>query len=347
MFLFVPLPATAQSQAAERDGWNTHAALELIGRASDVRQAMAGDPGLRTYRSNATGRVFFLIDRPGTDRRTLVKADQIALEVYWRVPSETRQHIVGLRDEKLLPTNIRYHLDHLTVVQNDFADQIRLGDGDEVEAVVHPAAPGAEAVYDYRLGDSLSITFPGTDFTVRVNEVQVRPKRLEEPGIVGSLFLDQATAAIVRMTFTFTPASYVDRYLDYIRISLDNSLWGGRWWLPYRQEAEIRREMPVLDFLAGSVIRGEFEITDYEFNIELPDHVFLESTVTTAPHAERARYPFDEPLIPDADASEFAQPPSLREIRGRGAGTDRRALLERARTPPTVRTLYLPRLSLE
>lgn len=317
MFLFALRPATAQSQDTERDGWNTDTALELIRRARDVRQGLASDPGLRTYRSNATGRIFFLIDRPDTDRRTLVKADQIALEVYWRAPRGTRQRIVGLRDEKLLPTNIRYHLDHLTVVQDDFADRIRLGDGDEVEAVLHPAAPGAETVYDYRLGDSLAIASPGTEFMVRVNEVQVRPKRLAEPGFVGSVFLDRATAAIVRMTFTFTPASYVDRYLDYIRISLDNSLWRRRWWLPYRQEVEIRREMPLFDFLAGSVIRGRFEISDYEFNVELPDHLFLGSTVTAAPQAERERYPFGESLIPEAEASELAQTPSLREIRAR------------------------------
>lgn len=187
MFLSAVRPTTAQPQDAERDGWNTDTALELIRRARDVRQGLASDPGLRTYRSNATGRVFFLIDRPDSDRRTLVKADQIALEVYWRAPRGTRQRIVGLRDEKLLPTNIRYHLDHLTVVQDDFADRIRLGDGDEVEAVVHPAAPGAEAIYDYRLGDSLVIASLGTEFRVRVNEVQVRPKRLAEPGFVGSV----------------------------------------------------------------------------------------------------------------------------------------------------------------
>ena len=80
------------------------------------------------------------------------------------------------------------------------------------------------------------------------------------------MYLDRATAAIVRMSFTFTPASYVDSYLDYIRISLDNSLWMGRYWLPYRQEVELRREMPILDFMAGSIIRGRFEIGDYEFN---------------------------------------------------------------------------------
>ena len=315
--LLSPSPARAQEAPEGAEGWNAPGALELIARARTARQGIAGDPGLRSYQARAQGRVFFLVDRPDTDRRTLVKADQIALEVYWRAPRQTRQRIVGRRDQEVLPTNIRYHLDHLTVVQDDFGDQIRLGDGDEVEAVVHPAAPGAEAVYDYRLGDSLTITFPGTGLEVRVSEVQVRPKRLDGPGFVGSVYLDRTSAAIVRMTFTFTPASYVDHHLDYIRISLDNSLWEGRWWLPFRQEAEIRREMPALDFLAGSVIRGRFEIADYEFNLELPNELFVGSAVTAAPEAELESYPFDQPLIPEEEAAELAPTPSLQEIRAR------------------------------
>ena len=150
-----------------------------------------------------------------------------------------------------------------------------------------------------------------------MNEVQVRPKRLDLPGFVGSVFLDRANAAIVRMNFTFTPASYVDRYLDYIRISLDNSLWEGRWWLPFRQEAEIRREMPALDFLAGSVIRGRFEISGYTFNLPLPDELFMGTPVTAVPEAEREAYPFMEPLIPEEVAAELSPTPSLQEVRTR------------------------------
>src|SRR6185503_4365017 len=114
----------------------------------------------RAYQAMATGHVFFLIDRPSTAERTLIKADQIAIEVFWKAPRSTKQRIVGMRDQKVLPTRIRYHLDHLTVVQDDFADLIRIGDGDEVSSVVHPLAPGAEQIYDYAQGDALAISFP-------------------------------------------------------------------------------------------------------------------------------------------------------------------------------------------
>ncbi len=306
-------PVRLSGQDAE--GWNDPRALELIARAREVRQRTSVDSDLRSYQAIATGHVFFLVDRPNNDERTLIKADQIAIEVYWRAPRDTRQRIVGLRDQKVLPTNIRYHLDHLTVVQDDFGDQIRLGDGDEVSAVVHPVAPESDLFYEFRLADSLTISLGGSGGDVKVNEIQVRPRDGGMPGFVGSVFIDRTSAAIVRMTFTFTPASYVDGELDYIRISLDNSLWEGKWWLPYRQELEIRRELPALDFLVGSVIRGRFEIGDYTLNPELSPQLFVGNRVTQVTETERESYPFAEPLIPEADALELSPTPTLDEVR--------------------------------
>ena len=119
------------------------------------------DSTFQSYHATARGYVYFFFDRPDRPDRTLVKADQVALDVYWQAPSATKQVIVGQRDEKLLPTDIRYHLDHLTVVQDDFGDAMRMGDGDEVEAVVHPVAPGSQSVYDFQLGDTRTHRYAG------------------------------------------------------------------------------------------------------------------------------------------------------------------------------------------
>ncbi|MGD8320636.1 MAG: hypothetical protein PVJ02_09285, partial [Gemmatimonadota bacterium] len=305
----------APVRAQEAGGWNAPRVLELVRRAREKRRSTAVDTAFRSYEADARGYVYFFFDRPGTDERTLVKADQIALKVYWKAPDWTRQRIVGLRDKKVLPTNIHYHLDHLTVVQDDFGDRIRMGDGDEVSEVVHPLAPGAEEVYDYLLADSLSLRYGGGTEEVRVYEVRVRPRDPDAPGFVGSVYLDRATASIVRMTFTFTPASYVDDYLDYIRISLDNSLWMGRFWLPYRQEVELRREIPELDFLAGSIIRGRFEIGPYQINPQLSPVLFAGPRVTALPRAQREAFPFEQGLFDGLEQEGLAPTPSLEEIR--------------------------------
>ena len=323
----IALAIAAPAQARQAEVWNDARALELMERASERRARPVVDSLLRNYRSKAAGMVYFYLDRRDTDERTLVKSDQLAVEVYWAAPDRTRQHIVGMRGEDALPNRMYYHLDHLTVVQNEFGDVIRLGDGDEVRDVPHPAAPGADSIYDFRLADSLSIRLGGAPEPIRAYRIDVRPKRTDRSAFVGSVYVDRTTADIVRMTFTFTPASYVDRRLDYINISLDNSLWDGRYWLPHEQAVEIRRQLPELDFIAGAVIQGRFRISDYEFNLDLPSSFFAGAPVTAVSRAQRERYPFETQLYDDLVDGGLAPPPSMRELRAQAASLLRKRAL--------------------
>ena len=309
---FVPL-ATAFAQT-DPLGWNAPRALELIDRASVRRDLPRGDSTLRNYTAKANGFVYFYLDRQETDERTLVKVDQIALDLYWQNPDRTKQRIVGLRDVSRLPNRMYYHLDHLTVVQNGFGDVIRIGDGDEVRDVPHPAARGADSIYDYRLADSVTLQLGGEQGTVRVYELQVRPKRTDRSALIGSVFVDRATADIVRMTFTFTPASYVDRRLDYINISLDNGLFAGRYWLPAEQAVEIRRQIPELDFAAGAVIKGRLRVGQYEFNQPLADTIFRGRPVSAVPLAEREAYDFPADIYADVNEEGLSPTPRMEDL---------------------------------
>lgn len=309
-------PTDSLAPVLERVGgiWNSDFALDLVARARSTRAGARSETGLGSYRSEAEGFVYFYVDRPDAEERTLIRTDQLALEVMWKAPGLTRQRMIGRRNEKALPTNISYHLDHLSVVQDEFEDVIRLGDGDEVADVTHPVAPGAEATYDYRVVDSLSLAYGGSE-QVRVYELQVRPKRPDRPGFVGAVYLDRDRAAIVRMSFSFTPSSYVDPYLDYIRISLDNALWMDEYWLPYRQEAEIRRELPQLDFLAGSVIRARFQVGGYEFGLPMADFLFTGPLVVNAgPPEQLAAYEFERGLYDDAEELGLGPSSELAEV---------------------------------
>jgi hypothetical protein len=117
------------------------------------------------------------------------------------------------------------------------------------------------------------------------------------------------------MTFTFTPASYVDRRLDYINISLDNGLWSGRYWLPNEQYVEIRRQIPELDFVAGAVIRGRLRVYDYEFNQNLPRNFFYGPGVEAAPEAERKAFPFEEDIFKGLEREGLSEPPQISTLR--------------------------------
>lgn len=308
-------PAALAAQAE----WDSPRALELVQRAQVRRQQTQADTGMADYQADARGYVYFYLDRSDTGERNLVKTDQVALDVFWKAPNLSKQRIIGLRDERSLPTNIRYHEDHLSVVQDNFGDLIRLGDGDEVADVPHPAAPDAQGAYHYRLADSTTIRLPGVAEPVRVYKLEVRPRDPSRPAMVGSIFVDRRAGDIVRMDFTFTPVAYVDKFLDYINIRMENGLFKGRFWLPIQQQVELRRQLPELELPAAGVIRGTMRVTNYRFNQSLPSGMFRGRRVESLPVDIREAFPFEEPI--DAELREAGLGPSteLGEIRREAA----------------------------
>ena len=264
-----PIPLAAQQ-------WNSTDALALARAGSARRQEAQADSSLTSYRTRAHGFVFFLaqVGEEGLAQPArLVKADELQVEVYWRAPNRSKQVILGWRDGTFLPTDINYHRDHLGIVTNNFGDLIRIGEGDEVRDVPHPLSPGGLEAYDFAITDSVVVD--GLEGSVSLIALSVRPKDQDfsRPLVVGTLYLDAATAQLVRFRFSFTPAAYLDRQLEDITITLQSSLWEGRYWLPYRQEVEIRRRFSWLEFPARGIIQGRWEIEDYEVNAEFPDAV--------------------------------------------------------------------------
>jgi len=320
--------ACAAPAAAQDEGdWNSPRALELVQRAQERRQVALSDTGMVDYQADARGYVYFYLDRRDTGERSLVKTDQVALDVFWKAPNLSKQRIVGLRDERNLPTNIQYHEDHLTVVQDNFGDLIRLGDGDEVRDVMHPAAPAGPELYDFRLVDSTSIRLPGADEPVRVYKLQVRPKDASRPALVGSVFVDRRAGDIVRMEFTFTPVSYVDEQLDYINVLLENGLYKGRFWLPNRQQVELRRELPELDLPAGGMIRGTMRITNYRFNQGLAASLFAGRRVVSVPVRQRESFAFEESIDAELREAGLSAEGELGDVRREAAELVGRRLL--------------------
>ena len=289
--LMLALPARGSAQE-----WNSHSALVLAHRAIERRARAAVDTTLRDYKAQAHGFLFFLgqFGEGLTEPPRLVKADQLELEVYWKAPELSKQRIVGWRDRAELPTDINYHRDHLGIVQNNFGGAIRLGEGDEVRDVPHPLGPDGPQLYDFALGDTTTIELPQR--AVQVVALQARPKSFSAAAIVGTLFVDLESADLVRMAFNFTPRAYLDPQLEDVSVVLDNALWEGRFWLPYRQEVEIRRRATWLDIPARGIIRGRWEIDNYLFNVGLADSWFRGEEITAVPKAERDSFPWREPL---------------------------------------------------
>jgi hypothetical protein len=272
--------------------WNDPRTRELVERATERRASQIADTALADYKATAHGYVTFLAQfgEGFPEPPKIVKADELGLEVYWRAPDLSKQRIMGRRDTLLLPTDINYHRDHLGIVQNNFRNIIRIGEGDEVQDVPHPLSATGLEVYDFAIHDSLQIRLGPR--VLDVYEVKVRPKDDRQPRAVGAVYIDRETGEVVRMAFSFTRAALIDKDLEDVSVVLENALIEGRFWLPRRQEIEIRRTGSWLDYPARGIIRGRWEICCYEVNKGIPASYFTGPEIVMAPSGERALHPF-------------------------------------------------------
>ncbi|MGQ0639310.1 MAG: hypothetical protein ACT4P6_00835 [Gemmatimonadaceae bacterium] len=277
-------------------GWDAPPALDLVRRAITRRSAQISDSALAGYQSRAMGRLLFLAQLGDTSLipPRVVKADQIAVDVFWKAPAFSKQLIVGTRDTLLLPGDIGYYQDRYGIVQSNFPNLIRLGEGRDVRDVPHPLAPNATAMYEYALRDSLTITLP--DRRIDVYEVAVRPRDPRAARVVGSLYLDRGSADIVRMSLTFTDAAILDRRIERLSVVLENALIEGRFWLPRRQELEVARAGTWLDLPVRGIIRGSWQICCYQINLAIDATVFSGAAIARAPFNRRRNFQWPEPL---------------------------------------------------
>lgn len=311
-----PRPAQAQTV------WNDSTTRALVELATRLRARQLADTGLTDYTAEAHGYLTFLaqVGQGFTEPPRIVKADELALEVYWKAPGLSKQRIIGRRDTLLLPTDIAYHRDHLGIVQNNFPNIIRLGEGDEVRDVPHPLSAVGLEDYDFAIADSLRIQLPGR--TVNVYEVRVKPKDDRQPRVIGAVYIDRTEGQVVRMALSFTRAALLDKQLEDVSIVLENRLVGTRFWLPSRQEIEIRRTGTWLDYPVRGIIRGRWEIGEYKINQGVPFSMFGGPEIVQAPPNEQKRYVWPTPRVLDS------LPPDVRAV----TDADVRRVQEEARS---------------
>lgn len=350
-------PPAAQQQRAAADtlpetpgdgSWGGARAREIVRRVAEARRRHPyGDTTLDAFRARAEGHTYFLfdpgpaaslLDAPGGTR--LVRADQVALRIAWREPGYSRQTIVGRRSERLLPTEIRYHADHLRVLLESFDATISMGRGTEVRNVPHPASTKGLPVYRYRLVDSLTVRLAGE--RRRVYRLQVRPRDPGRPAVVGEMYVDGDEPAVARLSVTFTPPSYEDPQLEHVSVDLESGLIDGRYWLPVRQTTEVHRQATWVDVPAGGTIRTRFRVTDYELDPEEPVRVSPGERLVSLPDSALARYDAWERGLFEGPAAGARQATAgevdLEEVRERA----RRLVGRRTLSGIAPSRLYLP-----
>jgi hypothetical protein len=326
--LVVVVPAAASAQTP----WDSPRTMALVHTAIERRAEQLADTGLISYQAVAHGYLTFLVQlgRGFPTPPKIVRTDQLALQVYWRAPDQIKQRIIGRRDTLLLPTDINYHRDHLAIVQNNFPNIIRIGEGDEVRDAPHPLAGNGPQLYDYAIADSLRIAIPGQTFDVY--EVKVRPKDDTKPRVVGAVYLDRRTGQVVRMAFSFTRAALIDPDLEDISIVLENGLIDAKYWLPRHQEIEIRRTGTWFDYPVRGIIRGRWEVSDYKVNERIADTTFAGPEYAQASPAQLRAYPWKgnilDSLPPDVTVTTDAD---VRRVQAEARALVREQALQRAR----------------
>lgn len=325
--------ASALAGAADAQAWNDSATLDLVRRAVARRSAQLADTALADYRAVARGSLTFLAQFGETSEPPkVVRADQLALEVHWRAPNQSKQFILGRRDTLLLPTDLQYHRDHLGIVQGNFPDIIRLGDGDEVRDVPHPLSRAGLAAYEFAVTDSLVLRLGGRPLAVV--QVQVRPRTPELPRAVGAVFLDREDATVVRLAVSFTRAALKDEQLEDVAIVLDNGLVDGRFWLPRRQQVEIRRSATWLDFPVRGIIRGQWDICCTAVNVRPDPALFAGDEIVWAPPERRLGATFEGGILDALPAgATVASDAETREVQARAQALVRAQSLARVQAP--------------
>jgi hypothetical protein len=139
------------------------------------------------------------------------------------------------------------------------------------EDIVHPLATSAEAYYTYKTGDSISFRLPAGD-TIRLRELEVRPRRANWHAVVGSLWFDTRTGQLVRaayrMSQPFDLLSDGDDESDAVAralmrpatatisgVAVEYGLYQGRFWLPRSQVGE--------GILRASIMRMPLRIEEH------------------------------------------------------------------------------------
>lgn len=317
-------PDSAAAQDAP--GWNDAATLRVVGAAIEARRT-GRDNDLERYQAYAEGQVVYLAEYGEGSGDQVVRSDRVALELNWRRRVGSLQTILGRRDVSWMPTSIRYHIDHLSLVLENFGDRIRIGDGDEVRDVLNPVAPGAPEMYEYRLVDSLSMYVNGR--LTELYRLQVRPLRADSAAVVGTLDVERSSFAVVRLAVSFTPASYVDPTVRSVSVDLQNALVANRAWLPAAQHTEVRRQMRYLDMPFGGTIRTRFEVLSWDLDPPKDMWVPIGHRVRRVDDRDLARYagwrtdePFGEPdrLMADSALFEAIRAEATRVVSGRYLG---------------------------
>ena len=214
--------------------------------------------------------------------------EQVA-DVQWERPNDLRVDVVGRRARSRSELSLSSVWDRPWFVPRSVDDSVRIfSDEFPATGALHPLAPDAPEWYRYRLGSGLSVT-PGRGGTLRLLQVEVTPRRTGPALVAGEMWIDSASAEVVRFAFRYvgtglwvrpegsgrsdsSSARRINRIANQIvsiDADLEYGLQDGRYWMPFRQVISGRVRIPLVSDVVIP-FRAVTTFDDFEINTGRP-----------------------------------------------------------------------------
>ncbi len=299
-------PVAREVYTAAFDGWNTL------------------DESVLRYTSKIDQRIAVAIRTPIRDR--VIYHNETAVRAFWERDYDAVVQVMGSRSEYPGRTIAMQEgeLDWLEDLPFDGpfepgSDRLFLGMNMEEEAgdnefdLIHPLGPGADAVYRFQSGDTITLSFPDGRRIVAI-QLDVLPREAAARRITGILWIEPETGALVRAayrmsrefdavrdipelqeedeagTFRYVPGVFRPWTFSLNVVSVDYALWDFKAWLPRSMRIEGEAAAGIIKFPVSmdmayqveSVVMQEDVQEEEEGGAAVPGEETAPGTVTTA-----------------------------------------------------------------
>ncbi|HEX8271216.1 MAG TPA: hypothetical protein VF615_01115 [Longimicrobiaceae bacterium] len=300
---------TAQPRAVVRpDAYLDAGARETVRLARERRTGV--ESAVRRYQAVSRSRISVGLRALRRDR-LLFRCESV-VRVDWRRGEPAVREVLGGRElVPLVGSTPEPEEECGSSVFEPTGDRLAVGlggfVGGEGAFARHPLAPGSEADYRFRSGDTVTVKIPGLA-PLRLVELQVVPRRSESSLVSGSLWLESDSHAVVRAILRLarpfdleTDARRLDEDDDDLEgvpgvfkpiradirfVTVEYGLWHGQWWLPrlvaMEGEAQVGKMMRM-------PIRMEQTYSEFEVEGDAPGAPV--ASVAAAPPARECGEP--------------------------------------------------------
>jgi hypothetical protein len=247
------------------------------------------DSAVSDYRARIHYRLSFGVGRRRWARVPTSAVEEQVADIQWQRPNDLRIDVLGRRARSRSEVELSSVWDRPWFVPRSVDDSVRIfSDEFPATGALHPLAAGAPPWYRYELTGGLSVT-PGWGGTLRLLQVRVTPRRTGPSLVAGEMWIDSASAEVVRLSVRYMGTalwvlpegktrsdsssarrinSIANQFVS-IDADLEYGLQDRRYWMPFRQVISGRVRIPLVSNLVIP-FRAVTTFDDFEINTGRP-----------------------------------------------------------------------------